>query len=110
MKKPGAGPGTFVLGWRAGLAPNPVALARFAPQLLLQELTEAGCFLTLLLHTRFFVVLTASSLGEDAIHGDALVEALQGTFERLVIADDYVRQSGVSPRLLRTLPMRAAGR
>jgi hypothetical protein len=73
--------------------------AGFAPKLLLTQLPQAGGFLLLTLHARLFVVFAAAGLREDAVLLNALVEALQGAFERLVIADDDFCQVD-SPRLL----------
>ena len=80
-------------GCRA-LAPAECAL--LAAKLLLSKLANAGGFLLLLLDARLFVVLAAAGFSEDAILLNALVEALERAFERLVFADDDFCQ-GISP-------------
>lgn len=77
----------------------PAECALLAAKLLLAELADAGGFLLLLFHARLFVVFAAAGLSEDAILLNALVEALERAFERLVFADDDFCQ-GVSPHLL----------
>ena len=88
MKKAGIAPGLRSYG--VALAARPFPVSRFAPQLLLEELAKACGFLPLLLHAGLFVVGPAPYLRKDAIHHDALVKALEGALEGLVIADDYL--------------------
>ena len=83
----------------SNLAPGKGAL--FAAHLLLAQFAEAGSLLLLLLHTGLFIVFAAPGFSQDAILLDALVEALQGTFERLVIAYDDFRQVRESPAFSR---------
>lgn len=72
---------------------------RFAAELLLAQLAEAGGFLLLTLNARLLVMFAAAGFSEDAVLLDALVEALKRAFERFVITDDDFGQE-ISPRLL----------
>lgn len=70
-----------------------------AAKLLLAKLTQTRCLFLFALNARLFVVFAAPGFSQDAVLLDALVETLQGTFERLILADDDFRQA-VSPHLL----------
>src|SRR5512135_3460284 len=78
-----------VTGSAPGVGPG-VRSALRRPRVLL-----ALGFLALALHARLLVVLAAASLGEDAGLLDLLVEAAQGTLERLVLTNSDFCQSGV---------------
>ena len=72
----------------------PAGGAGFAAELLLAELPQAGGFLLLAFHARLFVVFAPPCLSQDSILLDALVKALEGSFERFAIADDNFCQEG----------------
>ena len=56
-----------------------------------------GRCVVLALNARFFVMLSATSLSQDAILLDLAVEALQSRFKRFVFADLDFRHQGIPP-------------